>query len=83
MGQILAAESLALGLAAATTGAVLAVAASWALARYLFKVAFLAHAGLVLGGILVVALVTLVAGLLLSRGLANHPPLEILRREVE
>jgi hypothetical protein len=36
---------------------------------------------LLLGGALAVCVVTVITGMLTGRGVANHPPLEILRQE--
>jgi len=77
--NILAVEYLALGLLAALTGIVLAVGASWALAQFVFKVGFAFQAGPVVVALLVVPGITVVTGLLMSRGVLNQPPLAVLR----
>ena len=79
--KILFAEYATLGLLAGITGAGLAVSASWALAKFAFKADYafapwppvLAVAG--------VTVLTVLVGLLTSRGIADQPPLEILRQE--
>ena len=81
--QVLFAEYAALGLLAAITGSVLAVIASWALAVFAFKAG---HDFAALPVPIVVALsgvttLTVLVGLATSRGIADRPPLEILRSE--
>ncbi|HVU26016.1 MAG TPA: FtsX-like permease family protein [Opitutus sp.] len=79
--QIQLAEYAVLGVLAAATGGGLAVAANALLARFLFKspVVF-APGALALAAAAAVA-VTLVTGLWANRGVATHPPLEVLRQE--
>ena len=79
---ITALEYFFLGALAALTGILLALAASWALAHYLFETSF--HPDLVpvlILGLIVCAL-TVITGLVNSFGLLNKPPLEVLRQEV-
>ncbi len=79
---ITALEYFFLGSLAVLTGILLSMAASWALAHYLFESAF--HPNLLpvfILGIIVCAL-TVVTGLANSLGIMNKPPLEVLRREV-
>jgi len=79
--QILVIEYLFLGSLAAVTGLLLAVLASWALAYYLFETAFApAELPLVLALLFVIGLTVLI-GVLGSRGIVNRPPLEVLRSE--
>jgi putative ABC transport system permease protein len=77
--KIVLAEYLSLGLLASAVAVVLAVAAGWALARFVFESDFslpaIPMAGLVLG---IVGLTVLV-GLANSREVVRHPPLEVLR----
>lgn len=80
--QILAVEYLALGFLAAVTGILLAIAAAWALSRFLFHTAFVLAVGPLVAALCLVPLITVVAGLLTSRGVLNQPPLAILRSEV-
>lgn len=76
---ILLVEYLGLGGMAAMTGLLLALAATWALAHWMFQIPFRPDP-LVLGlTVITVAALTAVVGLLSSRGVLNHPPLEILR----
>ena len=79
--QILLAEYAALGLLSAAMASGLAVAGSWGLARFAFKAPYevsLTPLGVTL---VVVPMLTAAVGLLTSRGIAEQPPLEILRRE--
>jgi putative ABC transport system permease protein len=77
--KIVLAEYLSLGLLASAVAVVLAVAAGWALARFVFESDFslptIPMAALVLG---IVGLTVLV-GLANSREVVRHPPLEVLR----
>jgi putative ABC transport system permease protein len=81
IGAVLLTEYVALGLLASLAGIVLASAAGWALARFLFEVEFALPVLPLLG---VAALTTLLAaavGLLASREVFRHTPLEALRDE--
>jgi len=79
--RIVLSEYLSLGLLAAIVALVLATAAAWALARFVFDGRFtlplLPFTGL---GAAVVAL-TVVVGLANSRDVLRRPPLEVLRAE--
>lgn len=79
--RILTVEYAALGLAASATGVVLALAATAALAWWVFKVPFSPPWEPPLAAVLVVTLLTVATGLVASRGVTTHPPLEILRDE--
>jgi putative ABC transport system permease protein len=79
--RVLLVEYAALGVLAAATGVVLALGASWALAAFVFKVAFVPPAAPLLAAVGLVGLLTVVTGLLASRGITTHPPLAILRAE--
>jgi putative ABC transport system permease protein len=74
-------EYLLLGLLAAATGCVIAFGAAWALAVYSFEVAYVPVLWPLLIIFVVVTLLTVMVGLLNSRGVLNRPPLEVLRRE--
>jgi putative ABC transport system permease protein len=74
-------EYAALGLQAAVVGAVLAVAGSALLARFVFHVGASAPAGQIAIGVGTVVILSVATGLLAGRGIADHPPLEILRQE--
>ena len=78
---VLAAELAALGLLAGATGAVLALGGGAAVAVFVFDAAPVLPWGpllLTTGG---VAALTVATGLFTQRGLANRPPLEVLRAE--
>jgi len=82
--QILAITSLEyffLGFLASATGVLLSLAASWALASNAFDMVFHPQILPVLGILAFISLLTVVIGLLNSRGVLNKPPLEVLRRE--
>lgn len=82
VNRIMLAEYLALGTLGAAVGAVLSLGANWALAKYIFQMAWVAPNGVVLlVGWLAVSAVTVATGLLSSRGICDHPPLEVLRQE--
>ncbi len=74
-------EYSVLGIQAAVVGALLALAADALLARFVFHVAMTVFAGEVALGIAVVAALAVATGFAAGRGIADHPPLEILRQE--
>lgn len=77
--SILTIEYATLGILSALTGVLLAVSANAALAVYVFKTPPWPDPTLVISTFAVVTLVSILGGLGLSRGISNHPPLEILR----
>ncbi|WP_207426764.1 ABC transporter permease [Pedobacter sp. SYSU D00535] len=79
---ITALEYLFLGALAALTGILLSFVGSWALATYNLKTAFSPDLAPVFGLFVAIALLTVVIGLLNSRGILNRPPLEVLRKDV-
>ena len=80
--RILVVEYFALGFLSALTGILLAILAAWALSALVFKVSF-AVAWIPLAiALLGVPAITVITGLLISRGILNHPPLAILRSEI-
>jgi putative ABC transport system permease protein len=81
--QILCAEYFLLGVFASVTGIVLAVAASWALARFVFKLEYAPSLLPLFVTAAAVSALTVAIGLLTSRGVGSAPPLEILRAEAE
>ena len=81
--KILCAEYFLLGVFASATGIVLAVAASWGLARFVFKLSYAPSLWPLLVAAGSVSLFTVAIGLLASRGVGSAPPLEILRAEAE
>lgn len=79
--RILLTEYLLLGGFAAGAGVLLAIVASWALARFLFEVTFAPSlAVLGLTPLLMIGL-TILIGVVGNRKVVTHPPLEILRGE--
>jgi len=76
---ITALEYLFLGTLSALTGILIALSGSWLLAKYSFEIPFAIHLLPVLALFFIISLLTLVIGLLNSRGVLNKPPLEILR----
>ncbi|MEY2562037.1 MAG: putative transport system permease protein [Verrucomicrobiota bacterium] len=81
--KILCAEYFLLGVFASATGIILAVASSWGLARFVFKLSYAPSVWPLLVAAGSVSLLTVVIGLIASRGVASRPPLEILRAEAE
>jgi putative ABC transport system permease protein len=79
--KILCAEYLFLGLLASATGIMLALAASWALAVFAFKLAYTPSLWPLIVAAMVVSLLTVVVGLLTSYGVGSTPPLAILRED--
>lgn len=78
---VLAAELTALGLLAGATGAVLALGGGAAVAVFVFDAAPVLPWGPLLATTGGVAALTVATGLFTQRGLANRPPLEVLRAE--
>ena len=79
--QIQFVEYAILGVLAAVVGCGLAVGANLALAYFVFDTVGVWAVGTLAWAVLAVTAVTVVTGLLASRGVANHPPLEVLRQE--
>lgn len=77
--SITALEYLFLGALSALTGIVIAIGSSWLLAKYTFKTPY--HVDFAPVAYIFVAItgLTVVIGLLNSRGILNKPPLEVLR----
>lgn len=78
---ILLVEYATLGALAALTGLVLAALASVALAVFAFKASPWPSAWVLAGAFAATTLLAVIGGLLLSRGVSRHPPLEVLRGE--
>ncbi|QNK64963.1 ABC transporter permease [Pedobacter sp. PAMC26386] len=74
-------EYLFLGLLAAVAGVVIAIAGSWALATYLFETSFVPPFFPVLFLFSSVTFIVVITGMLSSRGVLKHPPLEVLRKD--
>jgi len=79
--QIQLAEYAVLGVLAAFTGGVLAFGGNALLAKFVFEVPVVAPLNLLATAVAGVTTLTVVTGLLANRGVATHPPLEILRQE--
>jgi putative ABC transport system permease protein len=56
--------------------------ASWALAVFVFKIRFALNLAPLAVALAIVSSLTVLTGLLTSRGICTYPPLEVLRREV-
>lgn len=80
--QIMTVEYLFLGVFAAATGIMLALAAAWGLSYFVFEGPFVSAPLALVIAFVVVTAVTIGIGLLNSRGLYDRPPLEVLRSEV-
>jgi putative ABC transport system permease protein len=79
--RILLVEYFLLGFLGALTGILLAVLAAWALTAFVFKLPFGLGVSPMWAALLAVPAVTVGIGLLITRGVLNHPPLAILRAE--
>ncbi len=78
---ITALEYFFLGALAAGAGIILALLASWGLARFVFETTFSPEIIPVLILFLLITSLTVLIGLFNSRGVLNRPPLEVLRSE--
>jgi putative ABC transport system permease protein len=76
---ITALEYLFLGALSALTGIVIAIGSSWLLARYTFDMPYAVNFLPVVAIFFIITLLTVVIGLLNSRGILNRSPLEVLR----
>lgn len=81
IGGVLLAEYLSLGLLASLAGILLAVGAGWALAEWLFEVEYAVPVLPLLWLTLAVTALSAAVGLLASREVFRHTPLEALREE--
>jgi len=79
--RIQAIEYAALGALSSLAGIILAHAAGWALARYVFKINFAPGIAASAAALVIVCGVTLLTGWLSGRGSVRKPPLEVLRSE--
>ena len=79
---ITALEYFFLGSLAAFTGILLSVAGSWSLAKFSFEAEFKPEILPVLFVFFFVSLLTVIIGLINSRGILSRPPLEVLRQDV-
>ncbi len=78
---ITALEYFFLGALAAATGLLISIGGAWALAKYSFKTEFTPQLTPILVLFAAVSLLTVLIGIMNSRGVLNKPPLEILRKE--
>lgn len=81
VNRVMVAEYIALGTLGAAVGALLSIGGTWLLAKYVFNMAFVFAPGILVAGWAAVTVVTVGTGLLASRGICDHPPLEVLRQE--
>ncbi len=79
--RILFLEYVFLGALSALTGLLLAVGGAWALAFFVFEINFSIPTLALCVVFLTVTVLTVVVGMVNSRGIATRPPLEILRSE--
>jgi putative ABC transport system permease protein len=79
--QIQLVEYAILGVLAALVGGALALVGNALLAKFVFRITPGVPLLVLLAGTLAVCLLTVITGLLTNRGIANHPPLEVLRQE--
>ncbi len=79
--EILFAEYLILGIFAALVGILLATLSSWSLAHFAFKAEYVTSLPIIVIALITLPGLTVFIGLLTSRGIAEQPPLEILRDE--
>jgi putative ABC transport system permease protein len=78
---VLLAEYMFLGLLSALVGALLAVGGAWLLTRTVFHISFVPAYLAILAALISVPVLTILIGLLTSRGILNLPPLEVLRAD--
>jgi len=76
---ILIIEYVTLGALSAFAGLILAIAANWGLALFVFNAAPWPDPLLLFAAFAITTILALLSGLALSRGVCRHPPLEILR----
>ncbi len=81
VSRIIALEYVYLGGLAGLTGILLSLASAWAISVFAFRIDFQVSLLPILAIWIGVVLLTLLLGMLNSRGIATRPPLEILRTE--
>lgn len=79
--KILFIEYLFLGLFAAAAGILLALASAWLLSFFVFQTTFTPPIGALLIATVLVTGLTVIVGMINSRGIYAKPPLEVLRAE--
>jgi len=80
--QIMAVEYTVLGFVSALTGILLAIIAGWSLSYFVFEATFVLHAVPLLLLLGTVMLLTLVIGMLNSRGVYERETMDVLRSEI-
>ena len=80
--KITALEYFLLGSLASVTGIVISMISSWLLAYFSFDASFTPNILPILGVYVIITSLTIIIGILNSRGILSKPPLEVLRREV-
>ena len=78
---IMAVEYLILGILAGSAGCFLSLISSFGLSRFIFKIPYHISPVSIIFPVFIIAVMTLLIGLLNSRGIARFPPLSILRKE--
>ncbi|MFI5139450.1 MAG: ABC transporter permease [Sphingobacteriales bacterium] len=76
---ITALEYLFLGALSALTGIIIAITGTWLLAKFSFEIPFAINLLPAIALFFIISILTIIIGLLNSRGVLNKPPLEILR----
>ncbi len=79
--RIQLAEYAVLGALAAVTGGLLAFGGNALIAAFVFEVPVVAPIGLLVTAVVGITGLTVLVGMLANRGVATHPPLEVLRQE--
>jgi putative ABC transport system permease protein len=79
---ITAIEYFFLGTLSVLTGIIIAVVGSWILAKFSFKIPFIINLLPALWLFLIITGLTMLIGILNSRGILNKPPLEVLRKDL-
>ena len=79
--RVVVAEYLSLGLLASAVALILATAAAWAVARFVFEGSFALPLLSMAGLTLMVVTLTVLIGLANSRDVVRRTPLEVLRQE--
>ena len=79
--RILLLEYTFLGALATLTGLVLSIGGAWAITFFIFDIALAVPTSAIAAVFVLVTFLTLFVGMLNSRGIADRPPLEILRAE--
>ena len=79
--QILLVEYAVLGVLSALTGGLLSIGGAALVAKYRFNTTIIVPPLVLFGSIAAAVAVTLITGLITNRGVASHPPLEVLREE--